>query len=129
MGVKLESVRKFALSLPETTEEPHHQFSSFRVRGKIFVTIPPGGNLLHIFLPSEERERALAMAPDYLEPVIWGSKILGVRVQLPRARRATVLALIRQAYSFKSEPTPLRAPRSKSKRPIVVGHTVTESSR
>ena len=106
MAVKLEEVRKVALALPDTTEEPHHNFGSFRVRGKIFVTIPPGGELLHIFLPEQERELALAMDSEFLEPVHWGSKVLGVRAKLPRARKATVLALVRQAYAFKSQKTP-----------------------
>lgn len=105
MAVKLEEVRKVALALPDTTEEPHHSFGSFRVRGRIFVTIPPGGELLHIFLPAGQRELALAMDPKFLEPVRWGSKVLGVRANLPRARKATVLSLVRQAYAFKSEKT------------------------
>jgi len=103
VAVKLEEVRKVALALPDTTEEPHHNFGSFRVRGKIFVTIPPGGELLHIFLPAEQREVALAMDPEFLEPVHWGSKVLGVRAKLPLARKATVLSLVRQGYAFKSE--------------------------
>ena len=106
MAVKLDEVRKVALALPETTEEPHHHFGSFRVRGKIFVTIPPGGELLHIFLPEQQRELALAMDPEFLEPVRWGSKVLGVRVALPLARKATVLNLVRQAYEFKSTQAP-----------------------
>jgi hypothetical protein len=106
VAVKLEEVRKVALALPDTTEEPHHNFGSFRVRGKIFVTIPPGGDLLHIFLSTEQRELALAMDPEFLEPVHWGSKVLGVRAKLPLARKATVLGLVRQAYTFKSEQAP-----------------------
>jgi hypothetical protein len=102
MAVKLEDVRKFALALPDTTEEPHHHFGSFRVRGKIFVTMPPGGELLHIFLPDEKRELALALDPEFLEPVVWGSKILGVRAHLPKAKKATVLQLVEQAYVYKS---------------------------
>ncbi len=81
MAVKLEDARKCALALPDTTEEPHHNFGSFRVRGKIFVTIPPGGELLHIFLPEQQRELALAMDPEFLEPVLWGNKVLGVRAK------------------------------------------------
>jgi len=102
MPLKVEDVRKVALALPETTEEPHHHFGSFRVRGKIFVTIPPGGELLHIFLPDEAREHALAMDPEFLEPVLWGSKVLGVRALLPKAKKATVLHLVKQAYEYKS---------------------------
>lgn len=102
MAVTLDEVRKVAVALPDTTEEPHHHFGSFRVRGKIFVTIPPGGEQLHIFLPEEQRELALAMDPGFLEPVRWGSKVLGVRAMLPLAQKATVLHLVRQAYAFKS---------------------------
>jgi len=106
VAVKLDDVRKVALALPDTTEEPHHNFGSFRVRGKIFATIPPGGELLHIFLPAAQRELALAMDPEFLEPVHWGSKVLGVRARLPLARKATVLSLVRQAHAFKSEKAP-----------------------
>ncbi|MBL8289840.1 MAG: MmcQ/YjbR family DNA-binding protein [Rubrivivax sp.] len=102
MPIKLDEVRRVALALPETTEEPHHHFGSFRVRGKIFATIPPGGNLLHIFLPEQARELALAMDPQFLEPVRWGSKVLGVRANLAAARKATVLALVRKAYEYKA---------------------------
>ncbi|HEX2746550.1 MAG TPA: MmcQ/YjbR family DNA-binding protein, partial [Verrucomicrobiales bacterium] len=58
--MSLAQVRRFALSLPETTEEPHFNFSSFRIRKKIFVTVPPGEEYIHIFVPAEEREEALA---------------------------------------------------------------------
>lgn len=102
MPVSLDDVRAHALSLPDTTEEPHHTYNSFRVRGKIFVTVPPGGALLHVFLPDEQRDLALALDPAFLEPLIWGSKVMGVRVHLPKARRATVLALVAQAYACKS---------------------------
>jgi predicted transport protein len=111
--VKLEEVRKVALALPDTTEEPHHNYGSFRVRGKIFVTIPPGEELLHIFLPAEQRDAALAMDPEFLEPVRWGNKILGVRAKLPLARKATVLGLVKQAYAFKSEEASTGGPRPK----------------
>lgn len=46
--MKLEQARKYALSLPETTEAPHFDYTSFRVKGKIFATSPPGGEFLHI---------------------------------------------------------------------------------
>lgn len=102
MPVNIDDVRKVALRLAGTTEEPHHNFGSFRVRGKIFVTIPPGEELLHIFLPDETRELALAADPQFLEPVYWGTKILGVRVHLRKAKKSTVLQLVKQAYEHKS---------------------------
>lgn len=102
MAVTLEAVRKAALALPGTSEEPHHNLGSFRVGGSIFVTVPPGGQLLHIFLPPEAREHALAMDPEFLEPLVWGRKAVGVRVTLPRANPGVVRHLIQQAYEFKA---------------------------
>ena len=37
--VNIATFRKWALSFPNTTEEPHFQLSSFRVRKKIFATL------------------------------------------------------------------------------------------
>jgi predicted DNA-binding protein (MmcQ/YjbR family) len=36
--VTIETMRNLALSFPETTEEPHFEKTSFRVRKKIFAT-------------------------------------------------------------------------------------------
>ena len=58
-AVKYETARAAALALPETTEEPHHHFGSFRVRGKIFVTVPLDRQHLHVFVDEEDRELAL----------------------------------------------------------------------
>lgn len=35
---QIDFVRRFSLSLPETTEEPHFEKTSFRVKKKIFAT-------------------------------------------------------------------------------------------
>lgn len=37
--VSIDAFRKLALSLPEATEEPHFEKTSFRVRKKIFATL------------------------------------------------------------------------------------------
>lgn len=36
--VTIDTLRKIALSFPETTEEPHFEKTSFRVKKKIFAT-------------------------------------------------------------------------------------------
>jgi YjbR len=105
--MKLSTVRTLALSLAEVTEEPHHHFGSFRVRGKIFVTMPPGDEYLHIFLPDIEREQALAMYPAFTEKLLWGGKVVGLRVTLAKAESAAVKSLVRQAWQFKA-PSSLR---------------------
>ena len=115
MAVSLDAVRAVALALPEVTEEPHHHFGSFRVRGRIFATIPPGGELLHIFVSEQDREHALAMDPGFLEPLLWGGKVVGLRAKLPMALEVTVLELVRRAHAHRSaarlrRPRPVRAP-------------------
>lgn len=39
--IAADTVRQLALALPETTEEPHFDITSFRVKKKIFATLNP----------------------------------------------------------------------------------------
>ena len=98
----LDRVRRLALSLPETTEQPHFDYTSFRVRGKIFATAPPGTQLLHVFLDEEQRELALALHPTCVEKLLWGGKVVGLRVDLAKADGRVVDGLVRQAWSRKA---------------------------
>jgi hypothetical protein len=100
--LKLAAIRKYALSLPEVTEEPHHQYGSFRVRGKIFVTFPPEEDYLHVFVAEQERELALAMYSEFTEKLLWGGKVVGVRLTLESAPQAAVKNLVRQAWANKA---------------------------
>ena len=97
--MKINVVRTYALSLDAVTEEPHHHFSSFRVRGKIFVTVPPDEEFIHVFVGEEDRETALALYPEFLEKLLWGSKVLGLRVHLQPAAPGAVKSLIDKAYA------------------------------
>ena len=96
--MKLATVRNYALSLAGVTEQPHHALSSFRVGGRIFVTVPPGDAVIHVFVDEEERERALAMYPHWAEKLLWGPKVRGLRVTLASADAAPVKALVRKAH-------------------------------
>jgi len=96
--MKIDTVRKHAMSLEAVTEEPHHNYSSFRVRGKIFVTIPPDQQVIHVFVGEEDREQALAVYPGFVEKLLWGGKVVGLRVALPCAQPRVVKALVSKAY-------------------------------
>jgi len=100
--LKLEQARRFALSLPEATEEPHFELSSFRVRGKIFATVPPDGKHLRIFVDETQREQVVAAQPAVFEKLWWGSKVVGVRVTLAKASSATVFDLLYSAWCRKA---------------------------
>ena len=106
--MKLDAVRSAALALPETTEEPHHNFGSFRVRGKIFVTLPPDNKHINVFVNEQDREIALAAYPDFTEKLLWGGKVVGVRVALAKAKPAMVKAMVVQAYEHKAAKPPAR---------------------
>lgn len=96
--MKINSVRQYALSLEAVTEEPHHNNASFRVRGKIFLTVPPEEDFLHVFVGEEDRQEALAMYPEFIETLLWGTKVLGLRVALASAPPAVVRSLVSKAY-------------------------------
>lgn len=96
--MKIDAVRKHAMALEAVTEEPHHHSSSFRVRGKIFVTIPPPGDVIHVFIGEEDRETALALYPGFLDKLLWGGKVVGLRVALVSASPAAVKSLVSKAY-------------------------------
>jgi hypothetical protein len=100
--MKVAAVRKHALSLPEVTEEPHFDYSSFRVRGKIFVTVPPEEDRIHVFVGEEHRARFLAMHPEFLASLPWGKKIVGLRVMLAKADAAVVKQLVTFAWQNKA---------------------------
>ena len=100
--MKAADVRRFALSLPGATEEPHFHFASFRVGGKIFATLPPDGEHAHIFVGDEDREEALELDPEFLEKLHWGKRVVGVRVKLEKAKAGVVKKLIEKAWKRKA---------------------------
>ena len=102
MSVSMAGVRKLALSLPEATEQPHHDMVSFRVRGKIFATMPPEGGRLHVFLPEDEAASYCAEFPSAVEELWWGKKPRGCRILLRHADRALVRELLAASWRRKA---------------------------
>ncbi|MGA0612066.1 MmcQ/YjbR family DNA-binding protein [Caldimonas sp. KR1-144] len=100
--MKLAEVRRIALALPEVVEQPHHDFTSFRVRGKIFATAPPAGSHVHLFVDEPTRGLALAMHPEIAEKLLWGGKVMGLRVALADAQPAVVKDWLRRAWRRKA---------------------------
>jgi hypothetical protein len=101
--MKVDAVRRLALSLPSATEEPHFHYSSFRINGKIFATMPPSNDILHVFAPEEDREVAIAAHPEICESLHWGKRVVGVKINLKAANRSLVEDLLRAAYDSKSK--------------------------
>lgn len=97
----LTDVRDLARSLPLVTEEPHHDFGSFRVKGKIFATFPPDFLHLHVFVDDDAIDPVVAASPAVSE-LWWGRKRVGVRIALADADPAQVEALLRAAWARKA---------------------------
>ena len=114
--MKYDTIRKFALSLPEVTEEPHFDYGSFRIRRKIFVTVPPEKKHVHIFVSEEQRALALAVHAEFVEKLFWGARVVGIRVTLAKASPAAVKKLVRQAWEHKA-PRSLHARKASARGP------------
>jgi hypothetical protein len=86
MATREAGVRRIALSLPETSEAPHHDMTSFRVAGKIFATVPPAGDRVHIFVDEEEIRAYCAEYLAAVEELWWAKNLRGCRVVLAQAQ-------------------------------------------
>jgi hypothetical protein len=98
----LEEARQFALSLPETSEEPHFDKQSYRVNRKIFATVPPDGDHLHIFVEEADVHAAVAENPAAFEELCWGKKMAGVRVTLSKTDAPLVLELLEDSWRMRA---------------------------
>ena len=68
----MTDVRTIALSMPEAVEQPHFDRASFRVRGKIFATLPPGGELVVLRLPDLVKESLMESDTGAIVPLPGG---------------------------------------------------------
>lgn len=94
----IDGARRFALSLPATSEEPHHDMSSFRVAGKIFATVTPDEAHLHVFVDEPEISASVAEDPAAFQPLLWGKAVRGVRILLTAAPDDRVRELLAESW-------------------------------
>ncbi|XIG79731.1 hypothetical protein C1N81_12655 [Streptomyces sp. SGAir0957] len=59
-----EDVRTIALSLPETTEKIAWSMPTFRVAGKMFITLPEEETSIAVRCPKAERDELVLAEPD-----------------------------------------------------------------
>jgi hypothetical protein len=98
----LAGTRRFALSLPGATEEPHFDMISFRVRGRIFATVPPDETRLHVFVDEADIDEYVAEDPAAFETLLWGQQVRGIRVLLAAASQDRVRELLTEAWRRKA---------------------------
>jgi hypothetical protein len=108
MGIRISTVRRLALALPEVTEAPHFDMAGFRVNGRLFATVPPGNERVHVFVPAEEVAAYRAEYPDAVEELWWGQKLSGCRVTLAAADAVLMGELLTIAWSRRAPKRLLR---------------------
>ena len=94
-------VRKFALALPEVIEQQHWGNPSFRIRGRIFATVPDAEHL-NVMIDPFDVEAVVREDPDACEELRWGKEIRGVRVSLNKAGSSMVETLLETAWRRKA---------------------------
>ena len=100
-AVTVAQARKLALSFPETIEQPHWGNPSFRVRGRIFATVPDT-NHLNVMIDPFDVDAVVRAEPESCAEILWGKEVRGVRVSLPNASPAMVEDLLRAAWQRKA---------------------------
>jgi len=102
--VNLDDARTWALSLPEAGEEDHHGMASFRVRGRIFATVPDSTHV-RVMVDEMDIRAAVAAHPRACVEFHWGERLACVVVDLDRATPRLVQELITAAWSRKAPRT------------------------
>lgn len=74
--VSIDTFRKLALSFPETTEEPHFEKTSFRVKKKIFATYDIQNKMACIKLSEIDQDTFASIDRAVIFPVNnkWGKQ-------------------------------------------------------
>lgn len=100
----LAAARALALSLPDSTEQDHHGMPSFRVRGRIFATVPDDDHI-PIMVDEAETRAAVAEDPTVCEEFYWGRRLACVVVNLAGATPELVRELLAEAWLGKAPRT------------------------
>ena len=110
MGIRASTVRRFALSLPETEERETWETATFRVRGKIFMMFIERERHAWIKSVHDEQRVLVAMdaetwfAPPYVGPSGWVGAVLSkadgdeVRELIVEAWRMTAPKLLAASF-------------------------------
>jgi hypothetical protein len=89
------------VALPETVEQAHWGNPSFRIRGRIFATVPDEDHL-NVMLDAFDVEPVVRDDPRSCEELWWGKQLVGVRVSLKQAAPTMVKALLEAAWRRKA---------------------------
>jgi hypothetical protein len=107
--VHVRDVRALALARPETSEEDHFGRPSFRVRGRIFATVPDPEHV-NVMIDPFDVDGVVKQDPAACEPLMWGKQLRGVRVKLRVASPELVRDLLAAAWRRRAPRALLKTP-------------------
>lgn len=108
MSTTFDEARALALTFPEASEEDHHGIPSFRVRGRIFATVPDAEHL-RIMLDAGGIHAAVAEHPAACQELYWGKRLACVVVELAAIAPAQLSELLIDAWFGKAPAALARA--------------------
>ena len=77
-----------------------------RATRKIFATVPPEGDHLHVFVDDDAVGAAVQFDPKVFEELWWGKKLAGLRVSLSHAKPTAVRDLLQASWQRKATKRP-----------------------
>ena len=96
--------RRIALALPEAEEKSHFGKPDFRVRNRIFASLPPGGHAV-LKLTQEEQTMLTEAEPDIFQPIKAGCGRQGwTEVTLSAADETTLRSACLMAWRNAAPP-------------------------
>ncbi|MFN8571173.1 MAG: MmcQ/YjbR family DNA-binding protein [Gemmatimonadaceae bacterium] len=85
-----QNIRTLALALPEVEERAHMGRPDFRVRNKIFATLPPDGRSFNVKIAPVNLDALVTASPETYRDV-WAGRWVGVQLKGVSAQEATQL--------------------------------------
>jgi len=101
MAVTVDDARSMALSLPQVTEQDHHGMASFRIRGKIFATVPNDQHL-RVMVDEDEIHAAVSENQAVFHEFYWDTRLACLVVDLAGATPQQVRELLNEAWLRKA---------------------------
>ena len=99
--ITIREVRQIALAFPEAAEQEHWGNPSFRIRGRIFATVPDEAHV-NVMIDPFDVDAVVREDPDTCEELWWGKELRGVRVSMNRAAAPVVKSLLETAWRRKA---------------------------
>lgn len=104
-AMNADDLRRLALDLPETEEKSHFGQADFRVRNRIFATLPSQETAV-VKLTPEDQQMVVSSEPGIFVPVKGGWGLKGwTQVQLAAADQTTLESALRMAWRNTAPPT------------------------